>query len=56
MTTVFNSPGGVFVDIGSGLGKGVLTGAFLHEFDECIGVEILEGLYQKSLELKEMYY
>ena len=28
----------------------------MHEFDECIGIEILEGLYQKSLEMKEIYY
>ena len=51
----FPSVGGTFVDIGSGIGKGVLTGALMHEFDEVIGVEILEGLYQKSLELKETY-
>ena len=31
--------------MGSGIGKGVLAGALTHEFDEVVGVEILEGLY-----------
>ena len=44
------------MDLGSGIGKGVLTAGLMHEFDEVIGIEILEGLYQKSLELKEAYY
>ena len=39
--------GGVFIDLGSGVGKGVLTGALLNEFDEWIGVEVLDDLYQK---------
>ena len=42
--------------MGSGIGKGILAGALSHEFDEVIGIEILEGLHQKSLELKENYY
>ena len=51
---VFKEPGGVFVDLGSGLGKGIVAGALMHEFDEVIGVEILDGLYQKSLEIKDI--
>jgi hypothetical protein len=27
----------------------------MHEFDRCIGVELLENLHLKSLELKEVY-
>ena len=30
----FLKPGGVFVDLGSGIGKGVLAGALAHEFEE----------------------
>ncbi len=52
----FDSSGGVFVDLGSGQGKGVLAAALVHDFDEVVGVEHLEGLYLKSLELKDLYY
>ncbi len=52
---VFSNPGSVFVDIGSGTGKGVLTGCLMHEFDRCIGVELLENLYKKSLEMQDVY-
>lgn len=45
--SVFTKPGGIFVDLGSGTGKGVIAGALMHEFEECIGVEILDDLYQK---------
>ena len=34
----------------------MLAGALVHDFDEVIGIENLEGLYLKSLELKDMYY
>lgn len=32
-----------------------MAGALLHDFDRCIGVEILENLYCKSLEMKEVF-
>ncbi|CAG9327122.1 unnamed protein product [Blepharisma stoltei] len=48
-------PGGIFYDLGSGTGKGVIAGALLHNFDKCIGIEILEGLYNVSLQLKRVY-
>ena len=41
--------------MGSGIGKGVVAAALMHEFDEVIGVEILEGLHTKSMEIKEIY-
>jgi hypothetical protein len=31
---VFGKTGGIFTDLGSGIGNGVITGALLHEFDE----------------------
>jgi len=47
--------GGTFVDLGSGSGKGVLAAALMHNFDRCIGIEILEGLYKQSVDLKSVY-
>ena len=44
---VFSKPGGVFVDLGSGIGKGLVAGALMHEFEEWVGVEVLDDLYQK---------
>jgi len=52
---LFQNKGGVFYDLGSGTGKGVLTACLLHEFDKCVGIELLEGLYETSLHLKEIY-
>jgi len=48
-------PGGLFVDLGSGTGKGVIAGALLHDFDECWGIELLSGLYGVSEQLKGTY-
>lgn len=52
--------GGLFVDLGSvrtiqGTGKGVITGALLHDFAECWGIELLKGLHGVSEELKITY-
>ena len=33
----------------------MLTGCLLHEFDKCIGVELLDSLYKKSVEMKKSY-
>jgi len=41
----FREVGGKFVDIGSGTGKPVFGAALLHKFDDCVGIEILEGLH-----------
>lgn len=48
-------PGGTFVDLGHGTGKGVLSGAFMHQFERCWGIEILESLQNVSLQLKGVY-
>ena len=42
------SPSGVFVDLGSGLGKIVIAAALLDVFDECRGVEILPELHAEA--------
>ena len=52
---VLQGRGGVFVDLGSGTGKAVTAAAVLHNFDQCIGIEKLEGLYSISLEMLASY-
>lgn len=47
--------GGVFYDLGSGTGKGVIAAAVLHSFEACKGIEILDGLYDISLQFKQKY-
>lgn len=41
----FAKPGGLFVDLGHGTGKGVLAGCLMHKFDKSMGIEILKNLY-----------
>jgi len=48
-------PQGVFYDLGSGVGKGVIASTLLHNFDKCIGVEILESLHKLALKMKDRY-
>ena len=45
--------GGVFVDLGSGSGKGVVGALLVHDWDEVRGVEVLEGLWKASMGMKE---
>eukprot|EP01042_Synura_sphagnicola_P009429 gene9429-12100_t len=47
--------GGIFYDLGSGTGKGVIGAAILHNFDVCYGIEYLEGLYSLSLDALNAY-
>jgi Histone methylation protein DOT1 len=48
-------PGGKFVDLGSGTGKPVFAAAVLHNFELCVGIELLESLYKVSLDLVIAY-
>ena len=48
-------PGGVFVDLGSGSGKGILAAALTHNFDKCVGIEILDSLAKLSYSLIKHY-
>lgn len=52
---VLQGRGGTFVDLGSGTGKAVVAAAILHNFDQCTGIECLEGLYSISLEMLASY-
>ena len=47
----------IFYDLGSGFGKPCLAAALSlpSKFAKCIGIEYLDGLFQKSLELKKVY-
>lgn len=45
--------GGVFYDLGSGVGKGVIAASLLHTFKICRGIELLTSLYQMSVQLRE---
>lgn len=46
-----------FYDLGSGMGKPSVTAALTlpDYFEKCVGIELLEGLYNKSLELATAY-
>lgn len=44
---------GNFIDLGSGMGKAVITAAVVHAFEKVVGVELLEGLHQISIELQK---
>ena len=45
----------VFIDLGSGTGRGVLAAAALFPFARLIGMEILEGLHGAALDVKNYY-
>lgn len=47
--------GGVFYDLGSGTGKGVVAAALLGDFSVCRGIELLEGLFNISVSIKDKY-
>ena len=44
--------GGKFLDIGSGIGKLVIAGLLLHDFDACWGIEILSDLCDVSKKVR----
>mmetsp|Transcript_32729 Transcript_32729/g.40201 ORF Transcript_32729/g.40201 Transcript_32729/m.40201 type:complete len:249 (-) Transcript_32729:235-981(-) len=48
--------GGVFVDLGSGTGKAVFGALLMHQFQKAIGIEILGGLHNISLEILEVMH
>lgn len=48
-------PGEIFYDLGCGTGKPVFASALLEPFSKCIGIEILEDLYEKACKVKEKF-
>lgn len=47
--------GGIFYDLGSGIGKAVISAALLHNFDRCVGIELLPSLHSLALDLQRKY-
>jgi len=41
--------GSTFVDLGSGSGKAVIAAALLHNFNKCVGLEILKKLHELAM-------
>jgi len=48
-------PGGVFFDIGSGSGRGVMVARMTQDFDACVGVELMDGLADLAENIGEKY-
>jgi hypothetical protein len=46
---------GKFVDLGSGTGKACIAAGLIHQFDSVVGIEIMDGLYNASVEIKGAY-
>jgi hypothetical protein len=51
----FSKSGGKFYDLGSGIGRPVVAAAVLHNFDRCVGIEILSGLHKIAEKVKMEY-
>ncbi len=49
-------PSGKFYDIGSGIGRPVVAAALIHDFDVCIGIELLPSLHNIALQVKDKYF
>jgi SAM-dependent methyltransferase len=47
--------GGVFYDLGSGIGKAVIAAALLHPFSKCTGIELLKNLHALSVKLQKKF-
>ncbi|CAK94898.1 unnamed protein product (macronuclear) [Paramecium tetraurelia] len=45
--------GGVFYDLGSGIGKSVIAASLMHQFDICKGIEFLHSLHEQACKLKQ---
>ena len=51
----FQEPGGIFYDLGSGLGKAVFGATLLYQWQRCTGVEVLEMLHDGARELADKW-
>jgi len=47
--------GGTFVDLGSGSGKALLTAALIHNWENVVGIEMLEDLCEEAGNLQKFY-
>lgn len=48
-------PSDIFYDLGSGTGKAIFLAHWLFEFRKCIGIELLDTLYNASVEVMKRY-
>lgn len=48
--------GDIFYDLGCGTGKAVYIAALRNMFSECIGVEILDEVYETAVGLRKIFY
>lgn len=55
LKTVQPKIGEVFYDLGCGVGKPVFAAHLLHNFEHCIGIELLDSLYKKASEILTKY-
>lgn len=46
---------GNFYDLGSGTGRVVLQSHLLFNFKKCVGIELLDGLHDKAIEVKNIF-
>lgn len=46
---------GVFIDLGSGTGRVTMESHIAFDFKKCIGIELLQGLHAKALEVKDKF-
>jgi len=46
---------GVFFDLGSGTGRIAMQSLLIHDFQKIVGVELLQPLHDKALEVRENY-
>ena len=51
----FQEPGGIFYDLGSGLGKAVFAAALLYQWRRCTGIEVLDMLHDGARELADKW-
>lgn len=48
-------PGQVFYDLGHGTGKAVILAHLLWDFKKCVGIELLDTLYNASIQVHNRY-
>ena len=56
LTAVSPPPGSLFYDLGSGVGRGVIAAALLHDFSHCVGIELLADLHAATAEPARQFF
>ena len=45
----------MFLDLGSGIGRGIVAASLIHPFKKCLGIEYLEKLHLIGIEIKSKF-